>query len=276
MGQKAFFAAHSVQVGSTGNLGMSIGIMSAALGYKAVVHMSADAKQWKKDLLRKKGVTVVEYTGDYGEAVKRGREESEKDPSSYFVDDENSRALFLGYAVAGERLKKQLEEQNVPVDAAHPLYVYLPCGVGGAPAGITFGLKCVFGDAVRCRFVEPAAVPSMLLGFVSGRYHGICVQDIGLSGRTEADGLACGRCSGFAGKLIEPFVDGCSTFADERLRPLMRTLYRTEGLFIEPSACASLASAQDFIAQSPESGTHIAWATGGRLMPGPVREALLE
>ena len=283
---RAFFGRYTVQVGSTGNLGMSIGIMSAAVGYKAVVHMSADARQWKKDMLRSRGVTVIEYASDYSEAVKNGRAMSDADPMSYFVDDENSQNLFLGYAVAAKRLVGQLRDLDITPDAQHPLFVYLPCGVGGAPGGIAFGLRHVFGDAVHCFFVEPTQAPCMLAGMASGLHSGICVQDLGLTGHTHADGLAVGRPSGFVGQVMRRHVSGEFTVADARLYDYMRDLLETEDIFIEPSACAAFRApvtamaspaVRDYIERegltdSMSRAAHIVWATGGSLVPAAVRE----
>ena len=284
---RAFFARRKVQVGSTGNLGVSIGMMSAALGYQAIVHMSADAKQWKKDYLRAHGVTVIEYAGDYGKAVEQGRAESDADPMSYFVDDENSKDLFFGYAVAAERLAAQLAAANISVNAEHPLFVYIPCGVGGAPGGIAFGLKLLYGDNVHVFFVEPIQAPCMLLGLATGLQNGICVQDVGLTGLTHADGLAVGRPSGFVGRIMAPLLSGEMTVADGRLYDYLRTLRDSEGIFIEPSACAAFqgvaaaVSAPEMADYARQNGldmaraTHIAWATGGALVPPEQRELFL-
>ena len=283
---RAFFAGHKMQVGSTGNLGMSIGIMSAALGYQAIVHMSADAKAWKKDYLRRRGVTVVEYEGDYGRAVARGRALSDADPASYFVDDENSRDLFAGYAAAGGRLAVQLSEAGVTVDGDHPLFVYIPCGVGGAPGGVTFGLKLLYGDDVHVFFAEPTQASCMLLGLMTGLHSAVCVQDIGLTGRTHADGLAVGRPSGFVGRLMAPLLSGEVTVADGRLYDYLRMLWDSEGVFIEPSACAAFRGPAALSSEplrryaadnrlDLDRAAHIVWATGGALVPAAQRRAFL-
>lgn len=278
---RKLFSKYKMQVGSTGNLGMSIGIMSAALGYEAIVHMSQDAKEWKKEKLRSQGVTVIEYQGDYGAAVAQGRAESDADPTSYFVDDENSVDLFLGYAVAALRLKTQLDDAGISVDADHPIYVYIPCGVGGAPGGIAFGLKELFGDNVNVFFVEPTEAPCMLVGLASGKHNQVSVQDYGLSGITHADGLAVSVPSGFVGKVMEPMLSGEMTVEDKRLYEYLRDLRDSEGIFIEPSSCAGFQGPVALLRSADEgskagAGTHIVWATGGSLVPEDVRRKFYE
>lgn len=285
---KNFFKKYKIAVGSTGNLGLSIGIMSAKLGFNVSVHMSADAREWKKKKLRANGVNVVEYQNDYSVAVAQGREEAKKDPSCFFIDDENSKTLFLGYSVAGERLKNQLDNVGIIVDKNHPLFVYLPCGVGGGPGGVAFGIKNQYKDNAHCVFAEPTHSPCMYLGVYTGLHEKISVQDIGIDNVTAADGLAVGRPSGFVGRAMHRLIDGYYTISDNQMYRLLAMLNKNEGVKLEPSALAGM-EGPIRVAQNEEylkrmgfnektlaNATHIVWATGGGMVPDEEMSKYLE
>jgi D-serine dehydratase len=282
---QALFGGYTVAVGSTGNLGLSIGTMAAALGFRAVVHMSRDAKAWKKARLRQAGAEVVEHAGDYAAAVDAGRRLAADSETTYFVDDENSLPLFLGYAAATVRLAEQLAEAGVVVDTAHPLFVHLPCGVGGAPGGITFGLKHVFGDAVHCFFAEPTAAPCMLARMAFGA--GVSVYDLGLDNRTAADGLAVPQASELVWSITHRLISGVYTVPDAQLFRFLERADARAGLRLEPSAVAGFAgpawieasqTGQQYLARlggDDLRANHLLWCTGGSLVPAAEHAANL-
>lgn len=277
---------YTLAVGSTGNLGLGIGLIGAGLGLRAVVHMSADAKEWKKQRLRDRGIEVVEHQGDYAAAVAAGRAIADADPMMHFVDDEHSEALFLGYAAAARELLDQLKAAGRPVDAEHPLFVYLPCGVGGAPGGVLYGLKRLLGKHVHGFFVEPTAAPCMLVQLACGLEKPVSVYDIGLDNHTEADGLAVGLASPLVAPLMHTLLSGVFTVDEPQFYADAWRLEEAEGIYVEPSAATGIRGPLQVLG-SPQgqaylqshqlqsvmhNATHVIWSTGGSLVPEPIRE----
>lgn len=282
---KNLFKEYVIEVGSTGNLGISIGLISRGLGFNVNVHMSHDAKNWKKELLKTNGANVIEYQSDYSNAVKMGRENSNKNPKSYFVDDENSENLFLGYSTAALRLKEQINKMNIKIDESHPMFVYIPCGVGGAPGGILYGLKHMFGNSVHVFFVEPIKSPCMLVGMINNK--AIDVNNFGIDGKTDADGLAVSKASSLALKTSKKTLAGVFTISENSLNHYVKELYQKTKIFAEPSAATSLIFSKFLIDDhfnqflqenkiNKENITHISWLTGGRLVPDKEREKYIK
>lgn len=285
-----FFSKYNLTVGTTGNLGISVGAMGRALGFQVTVHMSEEAKAWKKNYLREREVEVIEHTTNFSKAVEEGRAASKADPKSYFIDDEHSEELFLGYTVGGYRMKELLAQEGIQVDADHPLFVYLPCGIGGSPSGITFGLKHAFGDHVHCFFAEPTKMPSMLIGLETQQFDQVSAEEFGLGNLTIADGLAVPRTSALVAKLMNHDFSGGYTLKDESFKALLTNLYQQENIFLEPAAVAGLAGpfkllntkAGQAYLQKHEledklpHATHIAWGTGGSMVPDKDRYDFIE
>ena len=126
----------------------------------------------------------------------------------------------------------------------------------------------------------------MLLGMATGLHDGVSVKDFGIDGRTEADGLAVGRPSAFVGRVVEPVLSGIATVEDGKLYDLMRGMLKEEDIFIEPSACASFGALirpedlKEYIRREGLEGkmdqaVHIAWATGGCMVPEETRNEYL-
>ncbi|WP_319412737.1 D-serine ammonia-lyase [uncultured Cohaesibacter sp.] len=276
-----FFAERTIAVGSTGNLGLSVGIAARTLGYNAVVHMSSDAKKWKIDRLRRFGVKVKQHRGDYNLAVAAARDAASKDPMVYFVDDEDSQLLFSGYSAGALELASQLIEAGISIGQDQPLFLYLPCGIGGAPGGIAYGARGVFGSHVHCFFAEPVQSPSALLQMMHGLEQSMSVYDMGLSNKTEADGMAVATMSHIVAQKMQHRLAGAFTLGDDDLMRFLALAYGAANLKLEPSACIGFAGPHFLLetqqgetfcnrhlsAKALENAIHVVWTTGGSLVP---------
>ena len=121
----------------------------------------------------------------------------------------------------------------------------------------------------------------MFLGVYTGLHSAMSVQDFGIDNVTAADGLACGRPSGFVGRAMQHLIDGFVTVDDDHLYTLLAQLHEAEGIDIEPSSTAGLlgpvrvSEDADYRARlglddrTLERATHIVWATGGSMVPRP-------
>ena len=278
----AVLGASRVVVASTGNLGFAIGRVARALGLQAEIHMSHDAKSWKKERLRAIGATVVEHACDYTGAVARARQAAASE-DAYFIDDEDSRRLFIGYAVAAAELANQLSARGLEIGPNSPLVVYLPCGVGGAPGGITAGLKQIYGEHVLAVFVEPVAAPCVFAALAVGQGRPVSIYDLGLTNDTLADGLAVPSASPFVMHAIGRNIDAVVGVTDQAMVQWVRQAWTQAGLRLEPSGAAGLAAIDPFISRARAAGlidgdakpVHVAWTTGGSLLPEAEFAALL-
>lgn len=129
-------------------------------------------------------------------------------------------------------------------------------------------------------FAEPTHSPCMLIGMMTSLHDKVSVQDFDIDNKTAADGLAVGRPSGFVGKILENLLSGVYSVTDENLFIMLSDLADLEEIYLEPSALAGVngivhmhsEEAKGYIeknnlADKMKASVHIAWATGGSMVP---------
>jgi D-serine dehydratase len=151
--------------------------------------------------------------------------------------------------------------------------------VGGAPGGITFGLKALFGRHVHCFFAEPVASPCMLVQLAADTDRAVSVYEIGLDNCTEADGLAVASASHLVSPLMRAQLSGVFTVSDDQLYGQLLAVKQSLDVDLEPSAAAAVAGPLQLLASTAgkdylqrhqldlRNATHVIWATGGSLVP---------
>ena len=77
------------------------------------------------------------------------------------------------------------------------------------------------------------------------------------------------KISGFVGRLMAPHMDGCYSISDRRMSTLLKALWDSENIRLEPSALAGMYGpvAQNIARGYIPEETHLVWATGGSMVP---------
>jgi D-serine dehydratase len=221
---------------------------------------------------------VFEHPCDYTGAVSLARADALA-TGAHFVDDERSETLFTGYAAAAGELAEQLAALDVEPTPERPLVLYLPCGVGGAPGGVTAGAKARWGEeAVIAVFVEPTASPCVLAALANGG-EAVSVYDLGLSNDTVADGLAVPLASELVLERVGPAIDAAVAVSDATMLDHVGRCWREAGLRLEPSAASGFAAVRPFLdawrGRPLDRAHHLVWTTGGSMLPDAEFEGYL-
>lgn len=138
-------------------------------------------------------------------------------------------------------------------------------------------------SAMPCTLFRRArTVPCALVHMMSGSEELVSVYDVGLTNKTEADGMAVARMSAFVATVMKPLLSGIFTVADDDLFRWLWLAQTAQNIRLEPSATAGFAG-PDFIINSSHGqvyaerqglttklseATHVIWTTGGAFVPG--------
>jgi threonine dehydratase len=217
--------ARRVVTGSSGNHGLAVAALGAALGAHVTVVMAAGASQAKAAAIRKLGADVIPVAGGVADRERHARDYAQRTDATLIPSADD------GLVVAGQGTVGLEVFADAPdIDA-----IYVPTGGGGLLAGV-----CLAADSlarrVRIVGVEPKKGRRYSKSLAAGHPIELSPPD------TVADGLRCQRPGEVPFPIIRDRVDQLIGVSDSAIILAMGLLNRC-GIPAEPSGSVALAGA---------------------------------
>ncbi|CRK57294.1 Threonine dehydratase [Alloactinosynnema sp. L-07] len=227
-----------VVTGSSGNHGIAVATLGAALGVGVTVVMAAGADPGKAAAVRAMGAEVITVAGGVVEREQRAREHAAR-TGAMFVPSSDHELIVAGQGTVG----REILDDAPGVDT-----IFVPTGGGGLLAGI-----CLAADRpVRVVGVEPADARRYALSVAADRLIEVPPP------ATVADGLRGQRPGEIPFPIIQRRVDDLIGVGDDEITHAARLL-RRGGIEAEPSGAVALAGAL----RAGFRGTAVAIVSGG-------------
>lgn len=237
--------ANAVVAGSSGNHGIAVAMLGAALGVRVTVVMAAGHSAAKARAIRAYGARVVPVGGGVADRDRRAAEIAAA-TGAVLVPSSDHELVVAGAGTVGLEIFA-----DVP-DAAT---VFVPTGGGGLLAGVCLAAAAV-PRPVRIVGVEPASARRYALSMARGEPAEVPPS------RTVADGLRGQRPGAVPWPIIRDRVDELVGVTDDAITHALGVLRRA-GVRAEPSGAVALAGAL----RHRRPGPAVAVVSGGNGTP---------
>lgn len=245
----------AVVAASTGNHGLAVAAVAAAIGLPCRVFVPAAGAPAKLARLRAAQVGLVEVGGDPLAAELEARAEAQR-TGALLVAPYNDTNVILGQATLGLELLDDLEQ---PPDA-----LFAAVGGGGLIGGIALAVRARWP---RCRIVGclPAASPAMRDAVAAGRVVPSPMLPTladATAGNIEEGAVTVAICAALVDELV--------LLSEEEIAAAMRTALLDHRLVIEGASALALAASL----RSPLGGRHLVVIGGGNVGADTLRKIL--
>jgi threonine dehydratase len=215
--------ADAVVTGSSGNHGIAVALLGAALGVRVTVVMAAGASAAKAGVIRSLGARVVHTGGGVAERERRAAEIAVATGAT-LVPSSDHRLVVAGAGTVGLEIFADVRDVST---------VFVPTGGGGLLAGVCLAAETL---PVRIVGVEPVEVRRYALSRAADRPVELPPT------RTIADGLRGQRPGEVPWPIIRHRADDLISVTDEEIGHALAVLRRA-GVAAEPSGAVALAGA---------------------------------